>query len=342
MKPGEKVGILLMNTGTTAAPREEETRTYLRQFLSDPRVLDMNALKRWFILNAFILRKRPAESAEAYASVWTEDGQSPLLAISNDLVSGLRQELTGAVIELGMRYGDPSIPDALERLLAQNVGRIIAAPLFPQYSSAANGSVLQLVYQNLSERWNVPAVSALPAFYNDEGFLNAWRDIVAPKLAAFRPDHVLLSYHGLPERHVQKSDPTGRHCLAKDTCCDQIGPENAYCYRAQCYATSRELIARLDLDPSAVSTSFQSRLGRDPWIKPPTDAVIPDLARSGAKRLMVLCPAFTADCLETLEEIGIRADEDFREAGGEALELGPCLNSEPVWIRALAALLREI
>ncbi|MBI5094219.1 MAG: ferrochelatase [Candidatus Hydrogenedentes bacterium] len=341
MRENENVGILLINTGTTAAPKPAETREYLREFLSDPRVIDWPALLRWFVLNAFILPTRPKKSAEAYAKVWTAEG-SPILAISRESLAGIKQRLPHARVEIGMRYGEPSIPKAMDALIAARVDRIIAAPLFPQYASAANGSALELVYSIAAKRWNTPNISALPAFYSDEGFLRAWEAVAKPKLDEFRPDYVLLSYHGLPERHVKKTDPTGAHCLQKSDCCDTITGANQYCYRAHCFATSRELVRRLRLKDGAYSTSFQSRLGRDPWLLPPTDQVVPGLARKGVKRLAVMCPAFVADCLETLEEIGIRAKESFIASGGEDLVLVPSLNAHPAWLDALAEMLRKI
>jgi len=341
MHENERVGILLINTGTTAAPRPAETRAYLREFLSDPRVIDKPAAVRWFVLNAFILPFRPKNSAEAYDKIWTDKG-SPLLVISKEQADGLKERLPDAEIEVGMRYGWPSIPHAFDELVQKGVDRIIAVPLFPQYSSAANGSALELVYLLAAERWVVPPVSALPEFYNDPGFLDAWHAVAAPVLEDFKPDFVLFSFHGLPETQVTKADASGTHCLKKDDCCETIGDANKHCYRAQCVATTRELVKRLGLGQDQYSMSFQSRLGRDPWLKPATDVVVPELGKKGMKRLAVLCPAFVSDCLETLEEIGIRAKDDFLKAGGEDLVQVPCLNSSPAWLDALAAMLRRI
>lgn len=341
MRDKENVGILIMNTGTTAAPRPAETRAYLREFLSDPRMLDRPAPLRWFVLNAFILPFRPQKSAEAYAQIWTEEG-SPILAISRQTLAELRTRFPQAQVEMGMRYGEPSIPKAMDTLLAAHVERIIAAPLYPQYTSAATGSALELIYSLAAKRWNVPPISVLPPFYAEEGFLQAWKAVAKPKLDEFKPDYVLLSYHGLPERHVKKTDSTGTHCLQKPNCCDTITSANQYCYRAHCFATSRELVRRLGLTEGAYSISFQSRLGRDPWLHPPTDQVVPQLARQGVKRLAVMCPAFVADCLETLEEIGIRARNSFIESGGDDLLLVPSLNTHPAWLDGLAEMLRAL
>jgi ferrochelatase len=335
------IAVLLLNLGTPDSPRTPDVRRYLREFLSDPRVIDLPALPRWLLLNLVILPFRPAKSGRAYASIWGERG-SPLLFHSEDLTRGVREALgPGYVVELGMRYGSPSIPDALARLRAANPETLVVAPLFPQYSSAANGSALDRVYEVLRGAWNVPAITTLEPFYDDPRFIDAFAQVARPHLDAFRPDFVLFSYHGLPERHVRKSDPSARHCLAAATCCDALVPENRYCYRAHCFATTRALAARLGLSPDRHSVSFQSRLGRTPWVKPYTDEVLPELARAGKKRLAVLCPAFVADCLETVEEIGIRAREQWRSLGGEDLTLVPSLNAEPAWIAAVADMVRE-
>jgi ferrochelatase len=339
MPTQEKLGILLINTGSTAAPRTAETRAYLREFLSDPRMLDGNPIARWLVLNLFILPKRPKESAEAYAAVWTDKG-SPLLAISEQLKDGLSERMPGIEIELGMRYGDPSIPDAFEKLINANVDRIIVAPLYPQYSSAANGSALEMVYKLAARPWNVPPISVLPPFYDEVPFIDAWEAVTKPLYEDFKPDLLMMSYHGLPERHVQNSDPTAKHCLRREGCCDAIVDANRNCYRAQCHATSRAVAARLGITPEDYLITFQSRLGREPWLTPATDLVLPDLPGQGVKRLMIMSPAFTADCLETLEELGIRARDDFMAAGGEAFQLVPCPNDTPSWMDGLAGMLR--
>ena len=341
MHPNERVGVLLINTGSTDAPRAPETRTYLRQFLSDPRVLDINPIVRWLLLNLVILRTRPKNSAHAYSQVWTEKG-SPLIVISNELMDALKQRMPNAEFAVGMRYGNPSIESAFEQLLSNSIDRLIVAPLFPQYSSAANGSALELVYALAGKRWNVPPISVLPPCYSELSFIDSWAAVIQPYLDSFKPDLLLMSYHGLPERHVKKSDKTGAHCLANASCCDAIIDANQHCYRAQCYATSRLLAAKLGLAPEQYSISFQSRLGRDPWIKPPTDEVVPALPKKGVKRLAVICPAFTADCLETLEEIAMRAKSDFLTGGGESFQFIPCLNAHPVWVDALKGLLERI
>jgi ferrochelatase len=338
--PSSTVGVLLVNLGTPDAPQAPEVRRYLRQFLSDPRVLDISAIGRWLLLNLIILPRRPARSAEAYRKIWGADG-SPLLTHSRALCDQLRVALPDLQVELAMRYGNPSIRAGLTALRDRGCDRIVVFPLYPQYAASSTGSTVEAVYREAAGLWNTPYLSVVPPFYDDPGFIAAFAEVGAPVLAELRPDHVLYSFHGLPERHMHKSDVSGQHCLRRDDCCAQIVAANRHCYRAQCHATAAALTARLGLDPASTSLSFQSRLGRAVWIRPYTDIVLPELARRGVKRVAVFCPAFVADCLETLEEIGMRAEADFKAAGGEALRLVPSLNAHPAWVRSAAALIRE-
>jgi protoporphyrin/coproporphyrin ferrochelatase len=338
--PDPPTGVLLLNLGTPDSPGTGDVRRYLREFLSDPRVLDIHPVGRWLLLNFVILPVRPARSGKAYKLVWTEEG-SPLLVHSQRLTEGVRRALGPEyVVELGMRYGSPSIPAALEKLAAAQAGRLIVLPLFPQYSSAATGSAIERVYDVIGSAWNVTPATTVEPFYDDPGFISAFTVVAKRQLDTFRPDFVLFSYHGLPERHMRKSDLSGQHCLQRPDCCEAIVPANRHCYRAQCFATTRALAFTLGLGASNHSVSFQSRLGRTPWIRPYTDLVLPELAQAGHKRLAVLCPAFVADCLETLEEIGIRAREQWRGLGGEELLLVPSLNAEPTWIETVARMVR--
>lgn len=341
-KPPAKIGVLLVNLGTPDAPRTAEVRRYLREFLSDPRVVDINPVGRWLLLNFIILPFRPAKSAHAYQQIWTEAG-SPLLVYGEALTEGVRAQLGGRyAVELGMRYGSPSIPDAIERLAAADVEQLVVVPLFPQYSSAATGSALDRVYEVAGGQWNVPAMAAVPAFYDDPRFIDAFVEVAKPELERFDPDYVVFSYHGVPERQVQRSDRTGKRCLASEDCCASIGPDNRFCYRAQCYATTRLMAPKLGLADGQHEVAFQSRLGRTPWIQPYTDERLDALAKAGKKRVAVICPAFVADCLETIEEIGMRAKEDWVAAGGEDLLLVPSLNAHPAWIEAVAGMVRDL
>lgn len=336
------IGVLLGNLGTPDAPRTPEVRRYLRQFLSDPRVIDTPAPLRKLLLELVILPRRPAASASAYAKVWTDAG-SPLLVYSQalrDAVAAALPEPAWKVV-LGMRYGQPSLDGAYQALKAAGCTRIVVVPLYPQYASSSTGSTLEVVYGLAARSWNTPSIAVVPPFYDDARFLDAFAAVARPVLAQARAEHVLMSFHGLPERHLRKGDASGNHCFATPSCCDAIGPNNATCYRAQSHATARGLAARLGIADGGWSLSFQSRLGRTPWIQPYTDVVLPELARRGIKRIAVMCPAFTADCLETLEEIGIRAEADWRAAGGDSLVLVPSLNATAPWVDAVVGMVRE-
>ena len=335
-------GLLLVNLGTPDAPETPAVRRYLREFLSDPRVLDVGALARAFLLNVLILPVRPRQSAEAYRKVWTERG-SPLLFHGLDLVEKVRSLVgDGTQVELAMRYQSPSITVALERFRAAGVDRILVFPLFPQYSSAAFGSAVEEVFRIAGGLWNVPTLQVTPPFYDHPAFVESFAAVARPHLEKFQPDKVIMSFHGLPERQVVKSDESGgAHCLRSPTCCDKIVTANRNCYRAQCFATARSLASSLGLQPERYEVSFQSRLGRDPWIAPYTDHRLLELPREGARRVAVMCPAFVADCLETLEEIELRANADFQQAGGEELILVPSLNSDDGWAEAVIRIARE-
>lgn len=343
-QPLHRTGILLVNVGTPDAPDPGSVRRYLREFLSDPRVIDINPVGRALLLYLVILPLRPKRSAAAYQKVWTAEG-SPLLVHSRGLLAALRERMPELPIELGMRYGSPSIPDALARLREQSCDQVIVLPLYPHYAASSTGSAVEKVYRTAAGLWNTPYIHVIPPFYDHPAFLAAFEQVGRAKLDALAPDHVLFSFHGLPERQVIASaDP--QLCLASASCCDRLVDGNRNCYRAQCFVTARSLAAAFELGEThgleqRWSISFQSRLGRTPWIKPYTDEVIPALARRGVKRLAVFCPAFVADCLETLEEIGIRARQDFIAAGGETLELVPSLNSHASWVAAVEQLIAE-
>jgi protoporphyrin/coproporphyrin ferrochelatase len=335
-------GLLLMNLGTPDAPQSKEVRRYLREFLSDPRVIDINPVGRALLLNLIILPTRPKKSAHAYQSVWDAKRGSPLLYHSQDLTAAVATELgpTWKVV-LAMRYGNPSIAAGLESLRSAGIDRIVVLPLFPQYAASSTGSAIERVWSLAGERWNTPWLDIVPPFYADDGFLDSFAEIGREHVTDFNPDHTLFSFHGLPERHMAKSDDNGNHCLKASSCCDVITDGNRNCYRAQSYFTAKQIAQRMGLAAGTWEVSFQSRLGRTPWIKPYTDVVLDQIAKRGVKRLAVMCPAFVADCLETLEEIGMRASEQFVAAGGQALRLVPSLNSSKRWVSAVAALARN-
>lgn len=340
MRLDEKTAILLLNTGSAAAPETAPTREYLRQFLSDPRIIDIAGWKRWLLVNLIILPTRPSKTAEAYKQIWTDRG-SPLVAFSEDFRDALSKRLNGPKVEIGMAYGTHRIRPAIDKLLAGNPDRLVVVPMFPQYASATTGSVLECVYKHCAEKWNVPAITVMPEYFDDPGYIDAWKQVAEPALAEFKPDHVLLSFHGLPERQLRKCDPSGSHCLASKDCCDRLVDANIHCYRRQCVETGKAIAAVLGIPPEQYTVTFQSRLGRDPWLTPATDETIQQRAKEGIKRLAVLSPAFVADCLETLEEIGMGGKESFEEHGGEHYMLVPSLNAHPRWVEAMADMLER-
>lgn len=332
-------GLLLINLGTPEAPTTSAVRRYLREFLSDPRVIDIHPIARALLLNLVILPTRPRKSAHAYQKVWTDRG-SPLLAYSEDLQAAVAARLgpTWKVV-LGMRYGRPSLGDALATLLAAPIERLIVLPLYPQDASASTGSSLELLFKLAGGLPLPPPLSVVPAFYDHPGFIRAIVAQGAPIVAKENPDHVLFSFHGLPERQIKRVVPGG-DCLQSERCCDRITAENRSCYRAQCFATARAVASALGLPADRYSITFQSRLGRTPWIRPYTDVVLPELHKQGKRRVVVFCPAFVADCLETLEEIGIRARTDWLAMGGESLTLVPSLNASAEWVDAVVDLVK--
>ncbi|MGB0622082.1 MAG: ferrochelatase [Myxococcota bacterium] len=339
-QPGPKTGVLLVNLGTPDAPETAPVRRYLRQFLSDRRVLTLPAPLRWLLLNLVILPTRPAKSAAAYKQVWLPEG-SPLLVHSRALTEGVAAALGEDYhVELAMRYGHPSIERGLDALDAAEVDRIVVLPLFPQYASSVTASVSAEVMRVLDQRGDFPPLEILGAFHDAPGFIDPWAALARPALSDFGADHVLFSFHGLPEDQIRASDPTGSHCLSSESCCDAPGGSLRRCYRAQCYQTAEALRKALGLAPEQCSVSFQSRLGPRPWIQPFTDEVVPALAGRDVKRLAVFCPSFVADCLETLEEIGIRLREQWTEEGGDALWLSPCPNGDPGFAEGVAGWIR--
>jgi protoporphyrin/coproporphyrin ferrochelatase len=332
-----KKGVLLVNLGTPVSTKVSDVRKYLREFLSDPRVIDIPAVFRMLLLYLVILPFRPSKSAHAYRSIWTSRG-SPLLVECQNLASKVQQSLgSDYAVELGMRYAEPSLKSALEKLEKQVCETVQVIPLFPHYSAASTGSALQKIMELILGKWNIPSLTVKESFYNDPGYLDSFAQVWKENTIDYNADFVLFSYHGVPERHMTKSDTSEdrSYCLANATCCNTISSKNSYCYKAQCYATTRGLVKRLGFKTGTYETSFQSRLGRTPWIRPYTDVMLEELAKKGHKNLAVFCPAFTADCLETLEEIGIRAKEDWIKFGGEDLRLIPSLNAHPLWVKTV-------
>jgi ferrochelatase len=330
--------VLLANLGSPDHPDVPSVRRYLNQFLMDPYVIQLPWLLRRLIVSLFVLPARPARSAHAYQSIWTDRG-SPLISLSMDLLKAVQDKIP-VPVGMCMRYGSPSIESELLRLAAlPDISEIVFLPLYPHY---AESTVLTSVKEaervirqhRLELKLHVPA-----PFYADPRYISALAASTQPWLGRDF-DHVLFSYHGLPELHITKADPTGQHCLKVADCCNRPSEAHATCYRHQVLRTTDLLVAATGLRAGQYSVSFQSRLGRAKWLEPATESVVQSLAGKGVKKLLVLCPAFVTDCLETLEEIEIQAAETFRQAGGEELVLIPCLNSHPAWIDSLAELVK--
>jgi ferrochelatase len=334
-----RTGLLLINLGTPDAPTPEAVGRYLREFLMDGLVIDTPAPLRWFLVNVLIVPRRKYQSAAAYQKVQLPEG-SPLLVHTRALAQKVAAELGDEyVVEFAMRYGNPSINSALAKLKDQETQRIIVLPLYPQYAESSFETAVVETKRSAKELGCSEGLTFLPPFYDRPEFIEAFAERIRQALAEQNAEHVVFSFHGLPERHVTKLHP--QHCLRTSNCCAQISAANRNCYRAQCFSTARSLAQKLGLNAESYTVSFQSRLGRAKWISPNTEEVIRDLARGGNTQIAVTCPSFVADCLETVEEIAIRGRETFIAAGGTDLQLVPSLNDEPLWVAAVAAMVRE-
>lgn len=327
--------VLLVNLGSPASTSVADVRRYLREFLGDERVLDLPAPARWLLLEGIILRTRPKRSAHAYEQIWTKDG-SPLIQTSRSVRSKLQAKLGAATpVYLAMRYGQPSIASVVTQIAADGIHEVLLIPQYPHYAMSSWETVVVKVREEVVTLAPQLAVTSVQPFYRDEDYIEALHTVAAPYLAQPH-DHVLFSYHGIPVRHLRKADSSKAHCTIVKDCCTTCSPIHSTCYRAQVFATTRALAARAKLDPERHSVSFQSRLAGEPWLTPFTDHELTRLAQAGKKRLLVLSPAFVADCLETIEEISGEGKETFLKAGGESFTQIPCLNDHPVFIDFLA------
>ncbi len=333
-----KTGVLLINLGTPDSPSVRDVRSYLSQFLNDPRVIDIPWLSRKLLVNLIIVPFRAPKSAAIYKKLWTEKG-SPLLYHSNS-VRGLLQESLGDDFEvhLAMRYKNPSIPDVMETMRNRNYSRIVVLPMFPQYASASTGSAHDEIMRVFRSWWVIPDVKFISQYYDHPTFIDALVERGKQyDLSAY--EHILFSYHGLPVRQVDKVYPSG--VCADHDCEHEITDDNKFCYKATCYATTRLLAGRLNIPASKYTVCFQSRLDKA-WLEPFSDKVVEACAKKGMKKILVFSPAFTADCLETIIEIGDEYQHIFRANGGEKVQLVESLNEHPLWIKCLKELVIEI
>jgi len=330
----KKQAILLVNLGSPDAPDEHSVRAYLDQFLMDPYVIQLPWPLRRLLVSLLVLPKRPKDSAHAYQSIWSPEG-SPLIALSRQLQKALQAKTTLPVL-MAMRYGKPSIESALCELQAQGgIDEVLFIPLYPHFADSTVQTSIAEAERIIKQHKLTFSLKVQASFYAQKDYIQSLVTSAQEALAS-EYDHLLFSYHGLPESHLKKADPTGQHCMNSPDCCSQASTAHATCYRHQVLETTKAFVENAQIPADKYSIAFQSRLGRAKWLEPSTEETLRELAAKGVKKVLVICPAFVTDCLETLEEIGIRGQEVFTEAGGESLTLVPCLNDHPEWVDTLA------
>lgn len=330
-------GILLVNLGSPKSTRVEDVKEYLDEFLMDEKVIDYRWFFRSLLVQGIILRTRPAKSAEAYKTVWTDEG-SPLIVITKQIQQKL-QKLVDIPVEIGMRYSEPSIESGIRSLTEKGVTEIVLFPLYPQYAMSTTETVVDKAEEVRKKHFPNVRISYVQPFYNRDIYIDCLAESIREKL----PEHydaLQFSYHGVPERHIYKTDPTNT-CNLNDCCSRAENPSHQFCYRHQCYKTTELVIEKLDIPREKTVVSFQSRLGKDKWMEPYTDETLEALPKKGVKNLAIVCPAFVSDCLETLEEISVEGRDEFLHAGGENFHYIPCLNDEDRWIEVVKTLCEE-
>ena len=327
-------GVLLVNLGSPESPTAKDVKPYLDQFLMDKYVIDVPFLLRALLVRGIILQTRPKKSAKAYAKIWWDEG-SPLIVLSKRLQAKIRKQVN-IPVELGMRYGNPSIESALQKLNDQGITEVLLFPLYPQYAMASTETILVLAEELRKEKFPHMTFTIVPAFYNKKDYIANLANSIKKHVEGFEYDHLLFSYYGIPERHIRKSDVTKSHCKIDGSCCNTPSPAHEFCYRHQCYETTKQVAEFLGLKEGTYSQTFQSRLAGDKWLTPYTDTEINKMPAKGIKKLAVVTPAFVSDCLETLEEIAMEANHEFKENGGEEFLAIPCLNDDDAWVQTVA------
>ena len=327
-------GALLINLGSPNSPSTSDVKKYLSEFLMDERVIDFPKIFRTFLVKGIILNTRPKKSAKAYKKIWWKEG-SPLIVLSERLKNSIQTKVS-IPVELSMRYGNPKIKQGIKSLVDQGVDEIILIPLYPQFAMATTETILVLAEEIRSQFYPHVSFTVLPPFYNHPDYIRILSESIQDSLKDKNWEHILFSYHGVPERHIKKSDITKSHCKINKSCCQISSRAHQYCYRHQCYETTKLVAKYLELKEGSYSTSFQSRLGIDPWLRPYTDKTVEQFAKNDLKNLAIVTPAFVSDCLETLEEIGMEAVEDFKEKGGSNLHVIPCINDRQDWVNVLS------
>lgn len=329
-----KKGVLLVNLGSPDSPEPKDVKTYLGEFLMDERVIDVPLWARTLLVKGIILNTRPKASAAAYKKIWWDEG-SPLIVISERLKDKIQKQV-GCPVALAMRYGSMTIKKGLQELVDKGVNEVFLIPLYPQFAMATTETILVLAEEVRKNYFPNIKISHLPAFYNDADYIEVLSDSISKHLKDKTSEYLLFSYHGVPERHIRKSDVTKSHCKINGTCCATPSKAHEFCYRHQCLEVTRLVAEKLELKEGTYSTSFQSRLGFDPWLQPYTDRTIERLGKEGIKNMAIVTPAFVSDCLETLEEIAMEGAEIFHEMGGKSFTTIPCLNDDDNWTALLS------
>lgn len=347
----KKTCVLLINLGTPDSPKTSDVRRYLTQFLNDPRVIDISAFSRFFLVNGIIVPLRAPKSAKVYKELWDMwGGNSPLLTFGLKLKDLVQSQFNdqSVTVEFAMRYQNPSLDSVLSRVEKKGYDQIILLPLFPHYASSSTGSAIEKSLEIIRTWWTIPEIKIVSHFFDHPGYIDAFADrakkYLTPELTAQHGplagyDHVMFSYHGLPERQIEKVHPdlTCANC----NCPKQFNTEQSHCYRNECYQTTRLLVEKLNIPADKYTVSFQSRLGKTPWLTPYSDKVVEDLAKSGAKKILAFSAAFISDCLETSVEIGHEYQEIFEKHGGEKVQLVESLNDSPIWVEAVCDMIRQ-
>jgi ferrochelatase len=338
--PQLKTGVLLINLGTPDSPSTRDVRSYLSEFLNDPRVIDINAVGRAILVNGIIVPFRAPKSAKIYKELWQLwGGNSPLLTYGLQLKKDLQSKFDpseNVTVEFAMRYKNPSLPSVLEKMQKVGYDQLIILPLFPHYASSSSGSAIEKAMAIIQKWWVIPEIKIIPSFYNHPGYIQAFIER-GQQFDLKKYSHFIFSYHGLPERQIDKVHP--ELTCASCNCDRQFNADQTYCYRNQCYETTRLIAEGLGISSENYTVSFQSRLGKTPWLKPYSDQVVKDLAAAGHKKILAFSPAFVSDCLETSIEIGTEYQEIFAHAGGEKIDLVPSLNDSETWVMAVKALI---
>lgn len=332
-------GVLLVNLGSPKSTDPKDVKVYLDEFLMDERVIDLPYILRAILVKGIVLNTRPKKSAEAYAKIWWEEG-SPLIVLSKRLQEKI-DNFTSVPISLAMRYGEPSILNGMKELHEKGVDEVLLLPLYPQYAMATTETIVVLADELKKEHFPDMKITVVPPFYKHPDYINVLSSSIAEKLDNLDYEHLLFSYHGVPERHIRKSDITKSHCKMDGKCCVTPSDAHQFCYKHQCLETTRLVGEKLGLKEGTFSSSFQSRLGFDPWLKPYTDRTIEKFGIDGMKKMVIVTPAFVSDCLETLEEIAMEGEEIFEEVGGKEFTTIPCLNDREDWVKTLSRWIDE-